>query len=136
MLFRSHGNAYFTGLFGARRIVLFDTLVKTLKTNEALAVLAHELGHFKLHHIRSQFIRGIASTGLTLWVLHMIVSKPGVGPAMGFLGDSPHAILILAGMWGGLLGFPLGPISSWISRRNEFAADAFAKDVEIGRAHV
>ena len=125
----SHGNAYFTGLFGARRIVLFDTLVKTLSTNEALAVLAHELGHFKLNHIRWQFIRGIASTGITLWALFHIVSLPGSALAMGFLGNSPHATLILAGLWAGLIGFPLSPLGSWISRRNEFAADAYAREM-------
>ena len=125
----SHGNAYFTGLFGARRIVLFDTLVKTLSTNEALAVLAHELGHFKLNHIRWQFVRGIASTGATLWVLFQIVSLPESALTMGFLGNSPHATLILAGLWAGLIGFPLSPLGSWISRRNEFAADAYAREM-------
>ena len=54
----SHGNAYFTGVFGKKRIVLFDNLVKDLNADELVAVLAHELGHFKLHHIRYSLVRG------------------------------------------------------------------------------
>ena len=51
----SHGNAYFTGVFGKKKIVLFDTLVKSMSANEVVAVLAHELGHFKLNHIMGSY---------------------------------------------------------------------------------
>ena len=54
-----HGNAYFTGVFGKKRIVLFDTLISSMSNNEVVAVLAHELGHFKLHHVRTGMLRGL-----------------------------------------------------------------------------
>ena len=61
----THGNAYFTGVLGKKRIVLFDTLIKALSNNEIIAVLAHELGHFKLKHVRGSLIRGIFFTGFS-----------------------------------------------------------------------
>jgi len=67
----THGNAYFTGLFGKKRIVLFDTLVESMSVKEVVAVLAHELGHFKLKHIRWQLIRGVLMTGVIFYLLSL-----------------------------------------------------------------
>ena len=69
----SHGNAYFTGIFGEKRIVLFDTLIQQLKQKEIIAVLAHELGHFKLHHVRWGLIRSIIITGIIFYVLSLCI---------------------------------------------------------------
>ena len=67
----AHGNAYFTGLFGQKRIVLFDTLLEAMGPREVVAVLAHELGHFKLHHVRWGMARGIATSGLVFYALSL-----------------------------------------------------------------
>ena len=68
----THGNAYFTGLFGQKRIVLFDTLLEALEPEQVVAVLAHELGHFKLGHVRRQLLQSVAWTGVVLFVLSRV----------------------------------------------------------------
>lgn len=123
----SHGNAYFTGLFGAKRIVLFDTLIKELQPDQTIAVLAHELGHFKLNHVRNQLIRGVVTTGLTFWLLSELIKIPGIYSDFFLTAGTPYGTLILLALWMGILQFPLQPISTLISRKNEFAADNFAK---------
>ena len=67
----AHGNAYFTGLFGQKRIVLFDTLLEAMGTRQVVAVLAHELGHFKLHHVRWAIVRSVATSGLLFYALSL-----------------------------------------------------------------
>lgn len=122
----SHGNAYFTGVFGKKRIVLFDTLVQSLKTSEVVAVLAHELGHFKLRHVRWALIRGVATTGLMFWLLSLALPRTEFYSSFALSGVSNYGALIVFSMWFGLIDFYLAPASNWLSRRNEFAADAFA----------
>jgi STE24 endopeptidase len=122
----SHGNAYFTGVFGKKRIVLFDTLVSSMGAAEVVAVLAHELGHFKLHHVRWQLIRGVATTGLTFFLLSLCLPLTEFYQAFGLSGVSTYGALIVFGLWFGLADFFLGPFENYISRRHEFAADAFA----------
>lgn len=127
----SHGNAYFTGVFGKKRIVLFDTLVQALKTSEVVAVLAHELGHFKLRHVRWALIRGVATTGLMFWLLSLALPREEFYTSFALSGVSNYGALIVFGLWFGLIDFYLAPASNWLSRRNEFAADAFARE-QIG----
>jgi len=122
----AHGNAYFTGMFGAKKIVLFDTLVHTLNVKETVAVLAHELGHFKLHHIRWGIIRSILSTGITFYLLSLCLPMDVFYRAFALEGVSNHGALVVFSMWFGLLGVFTTPIATWISRKNEFAADQFA----------
>lgn len=123
----SHGNAYFTGVFGKKRIVLFDTLVRSMKDSEVVAVLAHELGHFKLNHVRWGLLRGIAYTGLLFYLLSLCLPLQAFYTAFHFQGVSPYAALLVFSLWFGLVEFSFAPMMSWISRQNEFAADAFAK---------
>ena len=131
----SHGNAYFTGVFGKKRIVLFDTLVKSMSLTEVVAVLAHELGHFKLHHVRWGLIRGFFTTGLMFYALSLCLPLLPFYESFGLVGVTNYGALIVFSMWFGLLGFVLQPISSLISRRHEFQADAFAlKNIEDQRA--
>lgn len=131
----SHGNAYFTGVFGKKRIVLFDTLVKSMSLTEVVAVLAHELGHFKLHHVRWGLIRGFFSTGLMFYALSLCLPLLPFYQSFGLVGVTNYGALIVFSMWFGLLGFLMQPISSLISRRHEFQADAFAlKNIEDQRA--
>ena len=122
----THGNAYFAGAFGRKRIVLFDTLLKNMTRAEVIAVLAHELGHFKLHHIRWSLIRSFAISGVMFYALSRILSDASVFASFGFTQNSPHALLLLLFLWFGVIGFFLQPITNFWSRKNEFAADAFA----------
>lgn len=131
----AHGNAYFTGVFGKKKIVLFDTLVKSMALPEIVAVLAHELGHFKLHHVRWSLIRGFFSTGMIFFALSLCLPMTAFYQSFGLHGVSNYGALLVFSMWFGLVGFLLQPLSSLISRRNEFQADAFAlQHVEDRRA--
>ena len=129
----SHGNAYFTGVFGKKRIVLFDTLVQAMSASQVVAVLAHELGHFKLHHVRWGLIRGVLSTGLVFYALSLCLPMDVFYKSFGLGGVSAYGALVVFSLWFGLLDFALQPVSNAISRRNEFSADHFAK-VQIGNA--
>jgi STE24 endopeptidase len=122
----SHGNAYFTGVFGKKRIVLFDTLVSSMSPNQVIAVLAHELGHFKLHHVRGMLIRSTIMTGVVLYILSLCLPLEAFYRAFHFDGVSSYGALVVFGMWFGLVDAVLSPIESFLSRKNEFAADAFA----------
>ncbi len=122
----SHGNAYFTGPFGAKRIVLFDTLLEGLGVGAIVAVLAHELGHFKLHHVRWSLLRSVLATGGFLALVHACAPFAPLYHAFGLSGPSSYGALLVFSLWFGLMGFVLQPLASWLSRRNEFAADAFA----------
>ncbi len=123
----THGNAYFTGLFGAKRIVLFDTLLDSLGTREVVAVLAHELGHFKLKHVRWQLCRGILLTGVQLYALGLLLELEPFYLAFGLAQPTPYGALTVFGLWFGVLEFWLfGPLLTALSRRAELAADRFA----------
>lgn len=124
----SHGNAYFTGVFGKKRIVLFDTLVKDLSAPQVIAVLAHELGHFKLHHVRKGLIRSILSSFVMFYVLGMLMPYRQFYEAFRFSGFSAHAALVVFPAWLGLVSFWFQPLATWISRRHEFEADRFARN--------
>jgi STE24 endopeptidase len=122
-----HANAYFTGVFGKKRIVLFDTLVNSMNTKEVTAVLAHELGHFKLHHVRTGMIRGLIFSLLIFAGIGAMLSSKNFYLAFGLTDVSNHGGLVVFSLWFGLIEFYLQPLQTWFSRRNEFAADDFAK---------
>lgn len=122
----THGNAYFTGILGEKRIVLFDSLVANLQPKEIVAVLAHELGHFKLNHVRWGLVRGILMSGLTFYLLSLCLPLTEFYTAFGFGGISNYGALVVFSMWFGVISFITTPIGSLISRKNEFAADHFA----------
>ncbi len=121
----AHGNAYFTGLFGQKRIVLFDTLLDAVAPREVVAVLAHELGHFKLHHVRWAILRGIATSGLVFYALSLCLPLRAFYSAFS-VGQTAYGALAVFGLWFGLVSFLLNPLENALSRRHEFAADAFA----------
>jgi STE24 endopeptidase len=122
-----HGNAYFTGIFGKKRIVLFDTLVNSMSTHEVVAVLAHELGHFKLHHVRTGMLRGLITSLLIFAGIGAMMPHENFYSAFRLSGISHYGGLVVFSLWFGLLEFYLQPMQTWFSRRNEFAADEFAK---------
>jgi STE24 endopeptidase len=121
----AHGNAYFTGVFGQKRIVLFDTLLEAMGPREVVAVLAHELGHFKLHHVRWGLARGVATSGLVFYALSLCLPLDAFYAAFS-VGRTPYGALAVFGLWFGLVSFLLQPVENAFSRRHEFAADAFA----------
>jgi STE24 endopeptidase len=121
----AHGNAYFTGLFGQKRIVLFDTLLEAMGPREVVAVLAHELGHFKLHHVRLALVRSVLTTGLLFRLLALALPLTAFYTAFG-LDRTSYGALVVFGAWSSLVGFLLRPIGTVLSRRHEFAADRFA----------
>jgi len=121
----AHGNAYFTGLLRQKRIVLFDTLVEAMGVPETVAVLAHELGHFKLHHVRWAILRSVAASGALFFLLSRALPRSVFYQAFSVERTS-YAALVVFGLWFGLVAFLLQPLENAISRRQEFAADAFA----------
>ncbi len=122
----SHGNAYFTGIGRHKRIVFFDTLLERLAHPEVEAVLAHELGHFRLKHVRQRLLLSIAMTFAGLALLGWLTSQPGFYAALGVPTPSAHAALLLFMLALPAFTFFITPLSSLWSRRHEFEADDFA----------
>lgn len=121
-----HGNAFFTGVFGAKKIVLFDTLLEQLTTAQTTAVMAHELGHFKCNHVRNRMMRGFLIYAVLFWGLSVALPFEAFYQALGLKGASAYGALIVFPMWWSLVGFWLTPLSSMFSRKDEYEADAFA----------
>jgi STE24 endopeptidase len=126
----THGNAYFTGLGAAKRIVFYDTLIARLGPDELEAVLAHELGHFRLHHIAKRIASGLAITLAWLALLAWLQTQAWLAPSLGVVirpglsGDG--LLLVLFALVVPMFAFVLAPLQSALSRRHEFEADAFA----------
>jgi STE24 endopeptidase len=121
-----HGNAYFTGVGRNKRIVFFDTLVERLQAPEIEAVLAHELGHFKLHHVRSRLILSLGIGLGALALLGALAQWPEFYQALGVGSPSPHTALLLFMFVLPAFTFFFTPLGAWWSRRHEFEADEFA----------
>lgn len=123
----SHGNAYFTGIGKSKRIVFFDTLIKQLTHDEIEAILAHELGHFKKKHIVKQMGLSFIINLIVLYVLSILINKTEFYNALGVTNITNYNALILFVFALSIIAFPFSPISSFLSRKNEFEADSFAK---------
>lgn len=119
-------NAYFSGLGPKKRIVLYDTLIADLNTEELVAVLAHEIGHYKKKHVLSSLALGILQTGLMLYIFSIFVEHPALSAALGVSEPSFHIGLVAFGVLYSPLSFVLGMGMNVLSRRNEYQADAFA----------
>ena len=122
----SHGNAYFTGLGKSKRIVFFDTLLKHLSPTEVEAVLAHELGHFKHRHIVKRLVWTFALMLGMLWVLGQLKTQLWFYNGLGVSTPSTATALLLFFMALPVFTFLFAPISSMMSRKHEYEADAFA----------
>jgi STE24 endopeptidase len=126
----AHGNAYFSGFGAAKRIVFFDTLLSRLAPNEIEAVLAHELGHFKLNHVAQRllmmFALSLGFLALLGWLKGQVWFYTGLGvtPLMNGSNDAMALILFMLALPS--FTFLLSPLMSITSRKNEFEADAFA----------
>jgi STE24 endopeptidase len=124
----SKSNAFFTGFGKHRRIVLFDTLIKQHTTGELLAVLAHEMGHFKKKHILQTMVLGILQMGIMLYLLSIFISYQGLFDAFYMPQKSVYAGLIFFAMLYSPLDFFIGIFMQMLSRRNETEADRFSAE--------
>ena len=122
----AHGNAFFGGVGSNKRIVFFDTLIKQLDGEEIEAVLAHELGHFRLHHIRKRIVGLAVASLLGLALLAWLMVQPWFYTSLGLTTPSNYMALMLFMLLAPVFSFLLTPLLSWLSRRHEFQADAFA----------
>jgi len=121
-----HGNAYFTGLGKQKRIVFYDTLVDSLEAEELEGVLAHELGHFKHHHVRKQMALSMLFSLLGLALLGWLADQSWFYQGLGVSEASNGAALLLFLLVTPVFGQFLQPLMARISRRYEFEADEFA----------
>jgi STE24 endopeptidase len=122
----AHGNAYFTGFGAAKRIVFFDTLLARLAPAEIEAVLAHELGHFKRHHVWKRVLVMFGFSFLLLWVLGQLIGEPWFYSGLNVASASTAGALLLFVLVAPVFMFLLQPLTSLYSRRHEFEADAYA----------
>ncbi|WP_028375059.1 M48 family metallopeptidase [Leeuwenhoekiella sp. MAR_2009_132] len=121
-------NAYFSGFGSEKRITLYDTLVNDLEEEEIVAVLAHEVGHYKKNHIIINLVTSILLTGFTLWLLGVFISQPIFSEALGVSKPSFHVSLIAFGILYTPISGVTGFLMSLLSRKFEYQADDFAKD--------
>ena len=119
-------NAYFTGLGAKKRIVLYDTLINDLSVNELVAVLAHEIGHYKKRHVVWSLLFGILQTGIMLFIFSLFVGSPALSAALGVSTPSFHIGLIAFGILYSPISMITGLFMNIFSRKNEYQADAYA----------
>jgi STE24 endopeptidase len=124
-----HSNAFFTGLGKGRRIALFDTLVEQMSEQELEAVLAHEIGHYKLRHVPKMITWSFVTTLAGFWGLSLLAGQSWFTSAFGFGSEAGIASAFFQfSLLAGTVTFWLSPLSSLWSRKFEYEADAFAAD--------
>ncbi|MFW6370534.1 MAG: M48 family metallopeptidase [Bacteroidota bacterium] len=128
----SKANAYFSGLGAKKRIVLFDTLINDLTDDEIVAVLAHEIGHFKKKHTLSSILLSIIQTGITLFILSLFIDNPALSRALGAEQPSFHLGLVAFGILYSPISTIIGLFMNMLSRKNEYQADEFATRYNYG----
>ncbi|MHB8843270.1 MAG: M48 family metallopeptidase [Nitrospirota bacterium] len=124
-----HSNAYFTGIGKVKRIVLFDTLLKQMTQEEVLAVLAHEVGHWKKKHVLKRIIMTEVLALIGIVIAYRLLQGPGLSNL--FLpGDASFfGKVVVLGFMGSIVMFPFTPFFSWLSRRDERESDRFASEL-------
>lgn len=124
-----HSNAYFTGIGRVKRIVLYDTLLQQMTHREILAVLAHEIGHWKKGHIRNRLLLTEVGALAVSYLVWRLIDWGGLPGLIGLPDGSFAAQLVILGFLGAIVSFPITPLSSWLSRRHEWQADRFATEL-------
>ena len=119
-------NAFFTGFGRHRRIVLFDTLIENHTTDELVAILAHEMGHYRKRHVHQMLLGGILQTGILLYLLSFFITSPMLSDAFFMNQPSVYGGLVFFGILYSPIDFIIGIVFQMVSRRNEYAADRFA----------
>src|SRR5690606_28324508 len=125
-------NAYFSGIGKEKRITLFDTLINDLEEDEIVAVLAHEVGHYKRKHIIVNLVSSILLTGLTFWLLSLFVDSPLLSQALGVAVPSFHIGLIAFIILYSPISTIPGLLMNYISCAFEYQADNYAKKTYAG----
>jgi STE24 endopeptidase len=119
-------NAYFSGLGAKKRIVLFDTLLNDLSVDEIVAVLTHEIGHYRKKHIYKGMIISLFTTAFTLWLFSQFAGSYELSAALGVAKPAFHMALVAFGILYSPISMLLGLGGNYLSRKHEFQADAFA----------
>lgn len=121
-------NAYFSGFGKQKRITLYDTLINDLDDEEIVAVLAHEVGHYKRKHVVFNMLSSILLTGLTLYLLSLFINTPDLSLALGVTSTSYHASLLAFFLLYSPISIVTGLAMNYVSRKFEFQADDYAKN--------
>lgn len=129
-------NVYFTGLGPKKRIVLYDTLIQDLTGDEIVAVLAHEVGHYKKRHTLQFMAASVLQTGFMLWLFSLCVNQPALSEALGGDGNYFQLGLVAFVLLYSPVGMILGLFMNMWSRKNEYEADAYAATQGQGEALV
>ena len=122
----SKSNAFFSGLGKRKKVVLYDTLIENHEQEELVAVLAHEVGHYKKKHIIQGLVLGVLQTGLMLFILSWFISSPELSAAMGGSQSSIALNLLAFGILYSPISMVIGILMNIFSRKNEFEADSYA----------
>ena len=130
----SKSNAYFTGFGRRKRVVLYDTLTEQLTTDEIVGVLAHEIGHYKRHHILWQTLEGFATNLLMFWLFSLVIGSSALAAAAGCQTASFHVNLAVFALIYTPVSLLLDILTNLVSRRHERQADAFARANGCGPA--
>ena len=129
----SKANAFFSGIGSQKKVVLYDTLINNHSIAELVAVLAHEVGHYKKKHIVQGFVASILQMGFMLFALSLFVFNPDMSKALGANQLAIHTNLIAFGLLFAPVSMLSGLIMNLVSRKNEFEADAFAAETFSGK---
>lgn len=121
-------NAYFSGFGSEKRVTLYDTLINDLNEKEIVAVLAHEVGHYKRNHIIINLIVAILTTGFTLWLLSLFIGNPLLSEALNVSQPSFHIGLVAFGVLYSPISGITSLIMNYLSRKFEYQADDYAKN--------
>ncbi len=124
-----HTNAYFTGIGKTKRIVLYDTLVEKMDRDEIMSVLAHEVGHWKKKHILKRIVQIEVIAIIAIYMSWYFLQSEFLIELFSIDTSSFFAKLVLLSFIAGILSFPFGPLSNWISRKHEDEADRFSFDL-------
>jgi len=129
-------NAYFSGLGPKKTIILYDTLIEQMTIDEVVAVMAHEIGHYKHQHVIKSLVISLLQMGFMLWILSLCIQLPAIHDALGANVPAFHIGLIAFGILYSPISMITGVAMNMLSRKNEFEADSYAKNWSDGEALV